>query len=342
MCVVYPCVFDIINIVWVKLFEGKDEGGMMKGNKPALVIMAAGIGSRYGGGIKQLEPVGKQGEIIMDYSIHDAIQAGFGKIIFVIRRDLEADFRSVIGDRIEKVCKKVGVTCAYAYQQMEDLPEGFTVPEGRKKPWGTGQAVLSCKELLDEPFAVINADDYYGKEAFVQLCKFLKEDCVNHPDHFCMAGFVLKNTLSENGGVTRGICSVDANGYLLDVVETTGIEKTADGVVSHGVALDAESAVSMNMWGLTPAFMAMLEEGFQEFLTDESGDPLKKEFLLPIYIDQLLKQGRVSVRVLPTHDQWFGITFKEDKPSVTAAFEALYQKGEYCNSLFDDLYEGAE
>lgn len=310
--------------------------------QPALVIMAAGIGSRYGGGIKQLEGVGSHGEIIMDYSIHDAIQAGFGKIIFVIRKDLERDFRAVIGERIEKVCQKAGVTCEYAYQEIENLPDGFTVPEGRKKPWGTGQAVLSCKGLLQEPFAVINADDYYGKEAFVQLCRFLQQDSWENPYHFCMAGFILKNTLSDNGGVTRGICSVDECGYLLDVLETTGIEKTADGAVANGVDLNPEVAVSMNMWGLTPAFIDMLEEGFRDFLLNLDSDPLKKEFLLPIYIDRLLGEEKVSVRVLPTQDQWFGITFKEDKPNVVAAFEALYEKGEYSYPLFDDLNGGSE
>lgn len=238
--------------------------------KPALVIMAAGIGSRFGGGIKQLEPVGKHGEIIIDYSIHDAIEAGFGKIVFVIRHEIEKDFREVIGDRIEPLCEKAGVKCVYAFQDMHDLPEGAVVPDEvfarRKKPWGTGHAVLSCRGLVSEPFAVINADDYYGKEAFVRLCRFLKEDAMENPTHYAMAGFILKNTLSDHGAVTRGICAVDENGYLTDVLETAGIQKTGSGAEANGVQLDPEGVVSMNMWGLTRAFIGLLQEGFVSFL----------------------------------------------------------------------------
>lgn len=312
--------------------------------KPTLVIMAAGIGSRFGGGIKQLEPVGKHGEIIIDYSIHDAIEAGFGKIVFVIRHDIEKDFREVIGNRIEPLCEKAGVKCVYAFQDMRDLPEGINLPQEvfdqRKKPWGTGHAVLSCRGLVNEPFAVINADDYYGKEAFVQLSRFLREDGADNPTHYAMAGFILKNTLSDNGAVTRGICSVDENGYLTDVLETTGIEKTETGAVANGTSLDPEVVVSMNMWGLTPAFIELLQEGFVSFLQGDVGELVKKEYLLPIYIDQLLKQGKVSVRVLPTADTWFGITYKEDKPAVAKAFEELYQKGVYQDVLFSDLKDG--
>ena len=311
--------------------------------RPTLVIMAAGIGSRFGGGIKQLEPVGKHGEIIIDYSIHDAIEAGFGKIVFVIRYDIEKDFREVIGNRIEPLCEKAGVKCVYAFQDMRDLPEEIELPDEvfaqRKKPWGTGHAVLSCRGLVNEPFAVINADDYYGKEAFVQLCRFLKEDSVDNPTHYAMAGFILKNTLSDNGGVTRGICSVDENGCLTDVLETTGIVKTETGAEANGVALDPEAVVSMNMWGLTPAFIELLKEGFISFLQEDADKLVKKEYLLPIYIDQLLKEGKVSVRVLPTADTWFGITYKEDKPAVAKAFEELYQKGVYRDELFSDLQD---
>ncbi len=230
--------------------------------KTALVIMAAGIGSRFGGGIKQLAPVGMNGEIIMDYSIHDAIEAGFDKIVFIIRRDIEEAFREAIGSRIEKICEKLGVEIAYAYQEREALPEGVSCPKDRTKPWGTGQAVLACRKVLHEPFAVINADDYYGKEAFVKVHDFLTQYSAEKPNAYCMAGFILKNTLSENGAVTRGICETNENGYLTAVHETSGIVKTAEGaaVEADGVlaSIDADSCVSMNMWGLTPEFMELL------------------------------------------------------------------------------------
>ena len=299
--------------------------------RTALVIMAAGIGSRFGGGIKQLEPVGPCGEIIMDYSIHDAIEAGFNKIVFIIRKDIEADFREVIGDRIEKVCQDRGVEVAYAFQSLQDIPG--TVPEGRTKPWGTGQAVLVAKDVVDCPFAVINADDYYGKEAFVKLHGFLCQE--GQANAYCMAGFILKNTLSENGGVTRGVCKVDGKGFLTDVVETPNIVKTADGAAVGDVAIDPESYVSMNMWGLRPEFMQTLEEGFQAFFRDTvPGNPLKAEYLLPIYIGQLLREGRVSVQVLETKDKWFGVTYREDKPAVVASFRKLIADGVYTAPLF--------
>lgn len=310
---------------------------MNRTREPALVIMAAGIGSRYGGGIKQLEAVGEHGEIIMDYSVHDAIKAGFRKIIFVIRRDIEKNFREVIGNRMEMLCERAQVKCCYAFQDMDALPAGFSVPEGRTKPWGTGQAVLSCKDLIEEPFVVINADDYYGKEAFFKLYSFLKNDGAEHANHFCMAGFILKNTLSDNGAVTRGICQVDSAGYLEKVVETTGIEKTAKGASANGVELNPESVVSMNMWGLTPEFMRMLECGFENFLSDMDENELKKEFLLPIFIDNLLQKGEISVKVLPTQDQWFGVTYKEDKAAVKDAFALLARRGEYRYPMFDDI-----
>lgn len=302
--------------------------------KTALVIMAAGIGSRFGGGIKQLEPVGPCGEIIMDYSIHDAIEAGFDKIVFIIRKDIEADFREVIGDRIEKVCVSKGVEVAYAFQSLQAIPEGNTVPEGRTKPWGTGQAVLTAKDIVDEPFAVINADDYYGKEAFVKLHTYLCQEGADNA--YCMAGFILKNTLSENGGVTRGICKVDADGYLTDVVETSNIVKTAEGAEVEGVAVDPESYVSMNMWGLRPAFMKTLEEGFETFFrTTVKEKPLKAEYLLPIYIGELLREGKVTVQVLETKDKWFGVTYREDKPAVVESFRKLISDGVYSAPLFD-------
>lgn len=303
--------------------------------KPALVIMAAGIGSRYGGGIKQLEPVGANGEIIMDYSIHDALAAGFRKIIFVIRHDIEQDFREVIGDRIEKETAHLGVSFHYAFQELDDMPAGYSLPQGRSKPWGTGQAVLCCKEILDGPFAVINADDYYGKQAFRNLYDFLEEN--EDECQFCMAGFVLKNTLSDNGAVTRGICQMDEQNYLQTVHETAGIVKTPGGAVAGEEVLDTESLVSMNMWGLTVDFLAMLEEGFHSFLESMNGNEQKAEFLLPIFIDELLQKGKGKVKVLPTHDQWFGVTYKEDKPSVVSAFQKLMEQGEYQTPLFGDL-----
>ena len=303
--------------------------------KTTLLIMAAGIGSRFGGGIKQLAPVGPNGEIIMDYSIHDAIKAGFNKIVFIIRRDIEADFKEVIGDRIEKLCDKLGVEVDYAFQSLDNIPEGAKIPEGRKKPWGTGQAVLVAKDLISEPFAVINADDYYGKEAFVKLHNFLTSEI--KPNGFCMAGFVLKNTLSDNGGVTRGVCKMDENEYLTDVVETHDIVKTADGAETNGNIIDVESLVSMNMWGLAPEYMGMLETGFADFFKTVDTNPLKAEYLLPIHIGQLLKEDKVTVKVLSTPDKWFGVTYQEDKDFVIESFKKLIADGVYSADLFSDL-----
>ena len=310
--------------------------------KTTLVIMAAGIGSRFGGGIKQLAPVGLHGEIIMDYSIHDAMEAGFDKIIFIIRKDIEEAFREAIGERIEKICAKQGVEVAYAYQDREDLPTGVTCPAERTKPWGTGQAVLACREILHEPFAVINADDYYGKEAFVKLHDFLIQYTPEQADALCMAGFILKNMLSDNGSVTRGICETNADGYLTAVHETSNIVKVPDGAAIDEdgtlIPVDAESYVSMNMWGLTPEFMKCLEDGFVEFFEKTPVEKLlKAEYLLPIYIDELLQNGKVSVKVLDSHDKWFGVTYKEDKESVMAAFKKLIADGVYKEDLFSDL-----
>ena len=310
--------------------------------KTSLVIMAAGIGSRFGGGIKQLAPVGRNGEIIMDYSIHDAIEAGFNKIIFIIRKDIEDAFKKAIGDRIEKICDSLGVEIAYAYQELGNLPEGVELPADRTKPWGTGQAVLACKDVLHEPFAVINADDYYGKEAFVKLHDFLEGYTPEKADEYCMAGFILKNTLSENGAVTRGVCETNAEEYLTAVHETSNIVKTADGAAvdndGEKTAIDPESYVSMNMWGLTPEFVQILDDGFKEFFeTMGDKDVLKAEYLLPIYIDELLQAGKVSVKVLDSHDKWFGVTYKEDKDYVVESFGKLIDAGVYAEELFSDL-----
>ena len=304
--------------------------------KTALVIMAAGIGSRFGGGIKQLEPVGPSGEIIMDYSIHDALEAGFDKIIFIIRKDLEKDFREIIGNRIEKIAH-----VEYAFQEMDDLPEGFSVPEGRKKPWGTGQAVLAARDLIHEPFLVINADDYYGKEGFRishdYMVNEMKED--GEAYDMCMAGFILSNTLSENGGVTRGVCTVGEGGYLTKVTETYNIYRDADGMHAsdndgNPVTVEAGQHVSMNMFGLPASFVKELEKGFPEFLSNVREGDLKAEYLLPSIIDGCIHDGKARVRVLETQDKWFGVTYKEDKPAVVASIRKLVDAGVYKSPLF--------
>lgn len=302
--------------------------------KTALVIMAAGIGSRFGKGIKQLAPVGPNGEIIMDYSIHDALEAGFNKVVFIIRKDIEEEFRTVIGNRIEKITE-----VEYAFQALEDLPEGFEKPEDRTKPWGTGQAVLAARKVLSEPFMVINADDYYGKEAYVKVHDYLvQEQEADGVMHICMAGFRLGNTLSDNGSVTRGICHIE-DGALTGVTETHDIYKTESGAETRseeGQAeeLDVNSLVSMNMWGLTPEFMDVLEKGFVEFLSEIKPGDIKKEYLLPEMIDRLIKAGKAKVDVLETKDTWFGVTYQEDKASVTAAFEKLVKDGVYPENIY--------
>ncbi len=310
--------------------------------KTSLVIMAAGIGSRFGGGIKQLQPVGPQGEIIMDYSVHDAIEAGFTDIIFVIRKDIEKDFREIIGDRISAACAARGVTVHYAFQDLRDLPAPFTLPEGRTKPWGTGQAVLACADLLDAPFAVINADDYYGKEGFKAIHEFITEDsetddtkantAANIPS-LCMAGFILKNTVSLNGSVTRGICAMDENHYLTSLAETKNIVTDGTTISTDGRELSPDALVSMNMWGLPASFVPVLKQGFVDFLGSLK-NPLKDEYLLPILIGDLLKEGKVTVKVLQTKDEWFGMTYHEDIPVVIDEFKRLYAEGKYQEPLF--------
>jgi NDP-sugar pyrophosphorylase family protein len=332
-----PYNIDECSVLWYTIWQIKQNREKVYMKKTSLVIMAAGIGSRFGGGIKQLEPVGPNGEIIMDYSIHDALEAGFNKIVFIIRKDIEQDFKEVIGKRIEKVAP-----VSYAYQEVNDLPEGFVKPDDRTKPWGTGQAILCAKEVIREPFAVINADDYYGKEGFVKIHDYL----VNHMDSqalpydICMAGFVLGNTLSENGGVTRGICQVDENGILKEVIETYELRKRgteAEGKRERGesVLVPLTQNVSMNMWGLSPEFLEELERGFPVFLQGlETGD-IKSEYLLPKIIDKLVQNNEAKVQVLETKDRWFGVTYKEDKEAVASSIKSLISEGIYKTPLFE-------
>ena len=302
--------------------------------KTTLVIMAAGIGSRFGTGIKQLAKMAPNGEIIMDFSIYDAKEAGFTKVVFVIRKAIEKEFKEVIGNRLSKV-----MPVEYVYQELGDLPEGYHVPEGRVRPWGTGQAILACKDVVKEPFVIINADDYYGKEAYVKVHDYLvQEQQKDGKLHICMAGFRLGNTLSDNGSVTRGICHIE-NGQLTGVTETHDIFKTATGAESRNAdgsvqELDVKDLVSMNMWGLTPDFMEVLEKGFVEFLSGLAPEDTKKEYLLPELVDHLIKNESAKVDVLETKDTWFGVTYQEDKETVTRAFKNLTEAGIYPQGLY--------
>lgn len=303
--------------------------------KATLVVMAAGIGSRFGGGIKQLAPVGPNGEIIMDYSIYDAMEAGFDKVVFVIRKDLEKDFKEVIGNRIEKI-----VEVEYAYQEVSEIPANYREQYAeRTKPWGTGQAILCCKDVVKEPFLVINADDYYGKEAYVEAYRHLISGVAQGEKiQISMVGFVLGNTLSENGGVTRGVCKVDDNLMLSDIVETKNIVKTEEGAAirteAGDIPIDVNSPVSMNMWGLKPEFFQILEKGFEEFLQNCGADFMKAEYLLPTIVGDLLKEGKAEVTVLHSKDKWFGVTYKEDKEAVMASVRGLVDAGVYPEKLF--------
>ena len=296
--------------------------------KPILVVMAAGMGSRYGG-LKQIDPVGCEGEAILDYSLFDAHEAGFDTAVIIIKEAIKKDFMETVGARLQKAPMEI----RYAYQELEKLPTSYTVPEGRTKPWGTCHAVVCAREAIgDAPFAVINADDYYGKSIYGDLHDYL---CADHADNaFCMAGFILKNTLSENGGVTRGICQV-RDGFLTDVVETKNILSNAQ---ADGVQLDPDCFVSMNMWGLTPAFLDTLDENFKVFFeTEVPGNPLKAEYLLPILIGRLLQKKELTVQVLPTRDKWFGMTYPADKQAVTESFRELIDAGVYQKDLYSDL-----
>ena len=301
-----------------------------------LIIMAAGIGSRFGEGIKQLAQMGPNGEIIMDYSIHDAKEAGFNKVVFIIRKDIFKEFEEIIGNRI-----KEQIDVEYVFQELDDLPEGFEVPEGRTKPWGTGQAVLCCKDIVKEPFVIINADDYYGKEAFVKLHDFLVSgEDLGREFTMGMGGFILKNTLSDNGTVTRGVSVVDENGLLSQVHETTGIEMGEDGQIkcdSEEVQewISPEDKVSMNMWAGYPEFLDFLAEDFKDFLMNVEEGDLKSEYLLPNIVDKLLKEERANVKVLETQDRWFGVTYKEDKETVQEAFRGLIADGVYAEMLWE-------
>ena len=307
---------------------------MMK--KTALVIMAAGLGSRFGGGIKQLAKLGPSGEIIMDYSIHDAIEAGFDKIVFIIRKDIEKDFREIIGNRIEKVAK-----CEYAFQEIDKLPEGYSVPEGRTKPWGTAHALIQVRDLIDCPFAVINADDFYGKEGFRLIHDYLVNQMDDNASAFdiCMAGYIVGNTLSDNGTVNRGVCRMGENDYLKEINETYDIEKRADGSLvgsdanGNEVRVDGEAIVSMNMFGLPEKFLDTLIENFPAWL-DKNGKEMKSEYLLPQEISGLMQEGKATVRVLKDRDKWFGVTYAEDKEAVQKSLKDLVDKGVYPASLF--------
>ena len=280
--------------------------------------------------------MGPGGEIIMDYSIHDAMEAGFNKVIFIIRRDLEKDFKEIIGHRIEKL-----LPVEYAYQELEDLPAGYEVTPGRTKPWGTGQAVLSVKGMVDGPFLVINADDYYGREGFRRIHDYMAEHMDSQSEIYdiCMGGFVLSNTLSDNGTVTRGVCQVDENGYLTNVTETYNIQMKEDGLHATDesgapVTISPSQPVSMNMWGLPASFVQELEKGFPVFLDNLKEGDIKSEYLLPKIIDNLVQNKKARVTVLDTPDKWFGVTYREDKQAVADAIRGLIQSGVYKEKLF--------
>ena len=299
-----------------------------------IIIMAAGIGSRFGTGIKQLAKMAPNGEIIMDFSIYDAKAAGFTKVVFVIRKAIEAEFKEVIGNRLSKV-----MPVEYVYQELENLPDGYEVPAGRVKPWGTGQAILACKSVVKEPFVIINADDYYGKEAFIKLHDFLISENENKEKmNLAMAGFSLKNTLSENGTVTRGVCVADANGYLEKVIETTGIQ-IVDGKIQCDNAevskwITSDTMVSMNMWAGYPDFLQYIDEGFTRFLDTLGENPEKKEYLLPNIVAELLEKNLASVKVLNTSDRWIGITYKEDIEPAQEKFHLMIEDGTYPKELW--------
>ncbi|MCP3968477.1 MAG: nucleotidyltransferase [Lentisphaerae bacterium] len=300
--------------------------------KPTLVVLAAGMGSRYGG-LKQLDQVGPSGETIIDYSIYDAIRAGFGKVVFIIRRDIETAFKEAVGSRYAGKIK-----VEYAFQQLDALPEGFCVPEGREKPWGTGHAVLMCKDVVKEPFAVINSDDFYGRHGFKLLADYLSSSHDGDKLAFSMCGFIMRNTLSDNGTVSRGVCEGDADGNLKEVVEHLKIERNGNAAKSHMqdgsvVEFSGDEVVSLNMWGFTPSLFDYMDEMFADFLK-EHGQEMKSEFFIPSVVDTLIKKGKADVKVMTSEDNWFGITYREDKPMVVASIKELVAKGHYPGKLF--------
>ncbi|WP_294453997.1 nucleotidyltransferase [uncultured Bacteroides sp.] len=300
--------------------------------KPTLFVLAAGMGSRYGG-LKQLDGVGPSGETIMDYSIYDAIRGGFGKIVFVIRKDFEDDFRKIVLSKYEN-----HIPVEVVFQALDNLPAGYTCPEGRVKPWGTNHAVLMGKDVIKEPFAVINADDFYGRDSFAVLGKYLSELPEGSKNDYCMVGFRIGNTLSESGSVARGVCSANAEGNLATVVERTEIMRV-DGVVSYKdengewVGLDDNTPVSMNMWGFTPDYFKYSEDYFTEFL-DANKENLKAEYFIPLMVNKLINEKTVNVKVLDTTSKWFGVTYAADRPSVVEKLQALVDAGEYPSKLF--------
>lgn len=297
--------------------------------KASLVLMAAGFGSRFGGGIKQIEPVGPNGEVLMDYAVHDALAAGFNRVIFIIRKELEQAFREGVGKRVEKKCD-----VEYVYQDVSDLPAGFALPEGRKKPWGTGQAVLACRNVINEPFCVLNADDYYGAEAYRQIYNYLASDRPKTDKlDLCMAGYVLGNTLSMSGAVTRGLCKVGADGKLQGLVETKGIELVNGQPCAKGAPLDAGATCSMNLWGMPAEFIGYLQDGFRPFLENLGDDVLGAEYLLPTIVGGMIEKGEGTVAVLPTNDKWFGMTYSEDKELTQKEIARLIAQGAYPEKL---------
>ena len=293
---------------------------------PVLVVMAAGMGSRYGG-LKQIDPVGPNGQIIMHYSIYDAWKAGFRRVVFIIKEELLDAFRERIGNAAEKLMQ-----VDYVFQSPDKLPEGCTMPEGRTKPLGTGHAIYCVRGVVSEPFAVINADDFYGAQAFQCLYDYLKDAQDDDKYRYCMVGYRVENTLTENGTVSRGICEADENGYLADIVERTAISRDANGVISDPEAgeIAEGTLVSMNMWGFTPSFLDELETGLRTFMTDElAKNPAKGEYYLPFAVDHLIQNGQATAKVLQTSAQWYGVTYKEDKPVVVDALRRMTEAGLY-------------